>query len=77
MSLENKIEKFEDFFDAIMFDSVVMFRDEKNFEDYLNDEELSDMDKETDLDNLIKWAEKLELYEDCANLKKLKDGIVR
>lgn len=74
--IEINSEDFDTFINAIMLDSIEIFREEESRTDYIQDKQVTTLEKVHDLDNLIQWAEAMEMYEDCGNLLNMKNQII-
>ena len=75
--MDNKLDKLIDFYDLILLDSLKMFmKIQKLKDEYIQMEEISFKEKIRDLDELLKYAEYNELYEECNVLVNMKKQIV-
>ena len=75
--MDNKLDKLIDFYDLILLDSLKMFmKIQKLKDEYIQMEEISFKEKIRDLDELLKYAEYNELYEECNVLVDMKKQIV-
>ena len=75
--MDNKLDKLIDFYDLILLDSLKIFmKIQKLKDEYIQMEEISFKEKIRDLDELLKYAEYNELYEECNVLVDMKKQIV-
>jgi len=75
--MDNKLGKLIDFHDLILLDSLKMFmKIQKSKDEYIQMDEISFEGKIWDLDELLKYAEYNELYEECSILVDMKKQIV-
>jgi len=75
--MDNKLGKLIDFYDLILLDSLKMFmKIQKSKDEYIQMDEISFEGKIWDLDELLKYAEYNELYEECSILVDMKKQIV-
>lgn len=75
--MNNKLDKLIDFYDLILLDSLKMFmKTQKSKDEYIQMDEISFKEKIRDLDELLKYAEYNELYEECNVLVDMKKQII-
>lgn len=75
--MENKLNKLIDFYDTILIDSLRVFMENENAKnEYIQMDEITFDEKIKDLDQLLKYAESNELYEECEVLFHMKKQII-
>jgi len=75
--MEDKLEKLEDFYDLIVWDSLKAFmKDGGAKSEYILMDEIPFDEKIRDLDGLLEWAEGREWYEECGVVLDMKKQII-
>ena len=74
--LEDGLESLGDLADSIYLDSIELFHNSQELvDDYVSTEEITPEEKVEDINEMIKFAEKYEMYEQCSTLLKMRDRV--
>lgn len=75
--MQNKLNKLIDVYDTILIDSLRVFMQNENAKnEYIQMDEITFDEKIKDLDQLLKYAESNEFYEECEVLFHMKKQII-
>ena len=74
--LEDGLNSLSELAINIYLDSIELFhKSDEVVEDYISSKEISVQDKLDDINEMIKFAEEYEMYEECSTLVKMRDRI--
>lgn len=74
--LEDGLNSLSQLATNIYLDSIELFhRSDEVVEDYISSKEITVQEKLEDIDEMVKFAEQYEMYEQCSTLIKMRDRI--